>query len=139
MRKSMEVLDNSSPILNDFIELRALAGWENPCADLVKRSLDKSLFWATIYFDKQLVAVGRVVGDGEMYFYIQDVLVHPEHQGKGHGKRIMVSINSYLDSACKPGSTIGLLAAKGKEGFYEKFGYLERDGNVLGLGMCRFV
>ncbi|WP_281246192.1 hypothetical protein [Rheinheimera pacifica] len=36
-------------------------------------------------------------------------------------------------------TTIGLLAAKGKEPFYRHYGFIERDGVELGKGMCRFV
>ena len=28
----------------------------------------------------QLIAAGRVIGDGGVYFYVQDVIVVPEHQ-----------------------------------------------------------
>lgn len=110
-----------------------------PSDEIMRRSIDKSLYWVTMYSKQRLIAMGRVVGDGEMYFYVQDVLVHPEYQGKGHGDEIMGSIDRYLCKKCGPGATIGLLAAKGKEGFYRKFGYSERDGRLLGLGMCKFI
>ena len=45
----------------------------------------------------------------------------------------------YLSKTAKKGSTIGLLAAKGKEGFYQRFKYIERSGEPLGKGMCKFI
>jgi len=80
-----------------------------------------------------------VIGDGAMYFYIQDVIIHPEHQNKGLGSKIMNTLIAHLESCCAPGATIGLLAAHGKESFYLKFGFKPRDGQSLGLGMCRFI
>jgi len=80
-----------------------------------------------------------VIGDGAMYFYIQDVIIHPEHQNKGLGSKIMNTLIAHLESCCAPGATIGLLAAHGKESFYLKFGFEPRDGESLGLGMCRFI
>ena len=76
---------------------------------------------------------------GAMYFYIQDVIIHPEHQNKGLGSKIMNTLIAHLESCCAPGATIGLLAAHGKESFYLKFGFKPRDGQSLGLGMCRFI
>ncbi|MED5425936.1 MAG: GNAT family N-acetyltransferase, partial [Pseudomonadota bacterium] len=114
-------------------------GWSNPCLSVVQKSIDASLFSATIYLDNNLVGCGRVIGDGAMYFYIQDVIIHPEHQNKGLGSKIMNTLIAHLESCCAPGATIGLLAAHGKESFYLKFGFKPRDGQSLGLGMCRFI
>ena len=70
---------------------------------------------------------------------IQDVIVHPEFQKLGLGSKIMQSINGFLSSNCHSGTTVGLLAAKGKEDFYLKHGFVLRNGKDLGLGMCRFI
>ena len=83
--------------------------------------------------------MGRVVGDGAMYFYIQDVIVTPTHQGQGLGHQIMLNIEEYLQSAAAQGATVGLLAAKGKEPFYQRYGYVSRPNTLLGNGMCKFV
>ncbi|WP_227993435.1 GNAT family N-acetyltransferase [Shewanella sp. YLB-07] len=76
---------------------------------MAQKSLNHSLFHVGICDGNQLVAMGRVVGDGAMSFYVQDVVVHPAYQG----------------------STAALLAAKGKEAFYERFGYIQRPSDYL--------
>ena len=83
--------------------------------------------------------MGRVVGDGAMYFYIQDVIVDPYYQQVGIGSVVMEYIEHYLSVSAKKGSTIGLLAAKEKEAFYAKYGYIKRPNDSLGNGMCRFI
>lgn len=128
-----------APNANDFVSLRALIGWGKLELDMAQASLDNSLFHVSAFYKDQLVATGRVVGDGYMYFYIQDVIVHPASQGLGLGAKVMEYIEAYLKKACAKGATVGLFAAKGKEGFYQKFNYLERSGEPLGKGMCRFV
>ena len=91
-------------------------------------------------FDREkLVAIGRVMGDGAMYYYIQDVVVRPTHQGLGLGNQIMQQIEKYLLENASKNAAIGLFAAKGKEGFYQKYGYLVRDGQKLGQALCKFV
>ncbi|NQZ81241.1 MAG: GNAT family N-acetyltransferase [Colwellia sp.] len=136
--KEYEISFNS-PQVEDFANLRLKIGWGAIDLCLAKQSLDNSLFQVAIYHHEKLIAMGRVVGDGFMYFYIQDVIVDPQYQGKGLGNVIMEQIENYLSKAAVKGSTIGLLAAKGKEEFYRKFKYIERSGEPLGKGMCKFI
>nr|WP_275692646.1 GNAT family N-acetyltransferase [Rheinheimera hassiensis] len=97
------------------------------------------MFNTTVRLDGQLIGMARVVGDGFMYFYIQDVIVAPDYRGKGIGHAIMTRVEAYLAKAYTTGATVGLLAAKGKEPFYRRYGFIERDGIELGKGMCRFT
>lgn len=139
----MQVTDvtwlEQAPAVKDFVALRALIGWGQLPIEMAQASLDNSLYQVSAYAGDKLVAMGRVVGDGYMYFYVQDVIVHPTGQGLGLGAKVMDYIESYLKSACLKGATVGVFAAKGKEGFYKKYDYLERTGEPLGKGMCRFV
>lgn len=127
------------PSADEFASLRNLISWRNPSLSLIQQSIDASLFWVSLYRNNELVGCGRIVGDGAMYFYVQDIIVHPNYQNCGLGTIIMTSINQYIEQTCQPGATVGLLAAKGKEAFYDKHSFVARDGNTLGLGMCRFI
>ncbi|ESP92479.1 GNAT family N-acetyltransferase [Pseudoalteromonas luteoviolacea] len=139
MTTSNIVLKQQAPTVEEFAAIRVLIGWSNPQLSTLANSMQASLFWVSAYRDDKLIGTGRVIGDGSMYFYIQDIIVHPEHQNIGLGSQIMGLIGAYLDENCQSGATIGLLAAQGKETFYEKFGFTSRDGTKLGLGMCKFV
>ncbi|WP_164078362.1 GNAT family N-acetyltransferase [Alteromonas facilis] len=133
------IIKEVAPTCVEFAALRKLVGWDNPEDIVLQASIDASLFWITIYSGAQLVATGRVIGDGAMYFYIQDVIVHPSYQQRGLGQQIMSAIERYLDATCQQAATVGLLSAQGKEEFYRRFGFIERDGKTLGLGMCKFL
>ncbi len=73
------------------------------------------------------------MGDGGIYFYIQDVIVLPEFQKKGPGKRIMDALMGYISSHAKSKAFIGLMAAKGVSKFYEKYGFAERPADRPGI------
>jgi GNAT superfamily N-acetyltransferase len=139
MSASQIILKEDPPKVVDFASLRSIVGWENPELSIIQASIDSSLFWVSLYLENQLIGCGRVIGDDAMYFYVQDIIVNPEHQKRGLGFQIMQSINRYLTLHCPVGSTVGLLSAYGKEKFYEKFGFTSRDGQTLGLGMCKFI
>lgn len=128
-----------SPSVEDFLLLRSKVAWGDLDANIAEKSLNNSLFHVAIYHDDQLVGMGRVVGDGAMYFYIQDVVVEPSYQKQGIGAALMDKIEGYLSDVTSQGSTIGLLAAQGKEAFYSRYGYTLRPNSSLGHGMCKFI
>lgn len=130
---------NESPTVEEFIELRRRVGWGETDVLMAKKSIANSLFHVVVRAQGTLVGMGRVVGDGAMYFYIQDVVVSPEHQNQGIGQLLMDRIEAYLSTAAVKGATIGLLAAKGKEGFYSRYAYMLRPNETLGNGMCKFI
>lgn len=76
--------------------------------------------------------MGRVIGDG-LYYYIQDLIVHPAHQSKGIGRKTMGMLMQYINSTAPKGSFIGLMAAKGLEKFYLEFGFQKRPDDAPGM------
>ena len=132
-------VEYTAPALDEFANLRAQAKWQNPDDKTLKASIENSLFWVAVYHIDKLIGTGRIIGDGAMYFYIQDVIVAPSFQKQGIGHLVMAHIENYLSSTGSNGATIALLSAHGKESFYRQYGYVKRDGDVLGLGMCKFI
>lgn len=128
-----------APSVKDFMQLRALMGWGLISERQAALSIERSLAFAVIYEGEQLLAMGRLVGDGALFFYLQDIVVHPEYQRRGLGREVMRQLEIYLSQVALPGATVGLLAAKGNEAFYTEFGYRLRDGEQLGFGLCRYV
>jgi len=128
-----------SPSIEEFLNLRNKIGWGELDFNMAKTSLTNSLFHVIIRDKSKLIGMGRIVGDGAMYFYIQDVIVEPNYQNSGVGSALMEQIENYLSVAAKKGATIGLLAAKGKEEFYTRYNYVLRPNELLGNGMCKSV
>ncbi len=65
----------------------------------------------------------------------------PLEQAKGIGRELMNYAMNYIKSKLKPGWRImvNLQAAKGKEGFYKKFGFIERPNQDFGPGMHQWL
>jgi GNAT superfamily N-acetyltransferase len=55
-------------------------------------------------------------------WYLDLLAVHPDAQGKGCGREL---VQWGIDQAKKDGVVASVISAKGKEGFYGKFGYVE--------------
>ena len=121
--------------LQAFKDLRKLVGWPLPPDQSIEISLRNTEFCVVAYADSELVGMGRIVGDKGFIYFIADIIVKPEYQGKGIGAKIMNSIMLYLEENAPENSYITLMAAKGKEDFYEKFGFFKRPTEKYGCGM----
>ena len=105
---------------------RAPLGTKKP--EKLRRAFENTHTVVFAYDGEQLVGLGRAISDGEYYSGIFDVVVLPEYQGQGIGKKMMNAIHDRI-----PQETTILFAAIGKEPFYEKCGYKK-----LLTGMGRF-
>ena len=128
-----------SPSVIEFNTLRQSVGWPWLNDTLADSALDNSLYLIAVRDHHGLVGLARLVGDGAMYFYIQDCMFKPSHQGKGLGDQLMCHLEDYMQSNAAEGATIGLFAAQNKEAFYQRHGFIERTGDPWGHGMCKFV
>jgi len=127
------ILFERSPTVEDYHRLCRTVGWEHVDDEATEMGLRNALFSVCMIHKDQVIGCGRVVGDGGIYFYIQDIIVLPEFQGRGLGRRIMDAVMNYLSSHAHPNAFIGLMAAKGVSGFYEKHGFAERPPDRPGM------
>lgn len=137
LRKIAEIVYRS-PTIEEYISLRKAVGWDIPDEQAIKISLKNALFSVCLVKGNNIIGYGRVVGDEGLYFYIQDIIVLPEYQGHGYGKKVMDEIMNYINQKARKGAFIGLFSAKGLEGFYKKYGFKERPDENSGAGMFLF-
>ena len=126
-------LENPPP--QEYVHLRALSGFGQITIEQSTESLNNSLFCVSIYHMDKLVGLGRIVGDGVLFFYISDVLVSPHMKGHGIGKTLMKEILTYLEKNVNGLSTVALLAAPHKESFYTQFGFELCPNKYFGQGL----
>ena len=125
----------------EYNDLRAAVHFSVIESSLAAKGLAHSAFIVSARDGGKAVGMARVITDYGYTVYIADVIVHPDYQGKGLGREIMTRIMAYVDENVAPGQAkfITLMAAKGKEGFYEKFGFLKRPTAELGCGMTQWI
>ena len=125
---------NNIPTLEEYTYLCESVGWTNYMNfEVVETSLKNSIHCITVNDNEQIVGMGRIVGDGAIYFYIQDIVVHPEYQKKGIGNEIMNLLVDYLNLHAPDKAFVGLFASQGKESFYEKFDFKDYSPNMTGM------
>ena len=124
-----------------FQELYQSVGWEAPGLDQITMALSHSFATFCAYDGEKAVGMVRLLGDGGMSFYVKDFAVCPEYQGRGVGRLLMAAVEDYILSNIPDGWAVSLelISSKGKEPFYEKFGFEQRPCDWDGAGMFKML
>ncbi len=127
--------------VDTYLKLRASVHWKKLSKTQAQKALDNSLFIVVAYDGRRPAGMGRIVGDGSVICYIQDLLVSPDYQGMGIGKRILQELRNYCLSIREPGTEmmLDLMCAKNREMFYIKHGFIARPTDELGPGMIQYL
>ena len=136
----MDITITNSISAEEYLGLRQAVGWSVFPLEQAEAGLQNS--HVICFRDKEkAVALGRVIWDHGYSVLISDVIVAPEYQGQGLGRKLMEAIMAYLRSLLKPGYRImiSLMAAENKQGFYKKFGFIERPSELFGPGMHQWI
>ena len=123
--------------VKEYCELRLAVGWPMIPEEQAQAGLDNSDFIIACREDKVIVGSARLFWDKGYIAYLADVMVKPEYQKQGIGKKLVNECVLYIDSQLKADWRIKIviLAAKGKEQFYEKQGFEVRPNENDGAGM----
>ncbi|EFM10677.1 GCN5-related N-acetyltransferase [Paenibacillus curdlanolyticus YK9] len=123
------------PTVDEHKSLWDAVGWGKLDTEMSEQSLANSVYGAVVVCDGKVVGMGRIVGDGAMYFYIQDVAVLPEHQKQGIGKMIVDQLLAFIKKRkYKNGiAFVGLFASHGNDKFYEQYGFKDHSPEMTGM------
>ena len=108
-----------------FIELWESVWGGAPTLEQTELAMKNTLFRVSVFDGSKIVAMARMVGDLGLEFYIKDVIVCPEYQGKGIGKLLIGELMAFIDRSAVKGTKvfIELAAMPDKAPFYEKLGF----------------
>jgi len=125
-----------------FNVLTESVGWGHRIIEQVESALKNSLYTVCIIEGDKIIAMARMIGDNSMSYFIKDVVVIPEYQGRGVGKLIINDILFYIKERTPKDwkVSVELMSASGKEAFYEKFGFQKRPStNNVNYGAGMFL
>ena len=106
---------------------------DGPTLEQTRLAMEHTLFRVSVYDGEKVVAMARVNGDMGLDYYIKDVVVRPEYQGRGIGRMLIVELLNYINDNGIPGTEIfvELCAMPDKIPFYEKFGFSANEAQRL--------
>ncbi|MFE6797850.1 GNAT family N-acetyltransferase [Paenibacillus chitinolyticus] len=124
------------PAKADYYELFQSTGWNGDgiwTEDMLHEAVRNSWYVVTVYKGDRLVASGRMVSDGVIQCILCEMMVLPDYRNRGLGSQIMDHLLDYCKS--KGIRWVQLACAKGKQGFYERYGFRERPADAPGMGL----
>lgn len=123
----------------EFIFLWQAVHWgDGPSLEQTKLAMEHTLFRVSIYDGDKIIAMARMIGDMGLDYYIKDVVVIPEYQGKGIGRLLIDELLKFIkENGVKDTDIfVELCAMPDKIPFYEKFGFDSNEAQRLKM-MCR--
>ncbi len=104
-----------------ILAVYAATGWSHARdPDRLRTAVERADLALVAVHDGEVVGFVRTMSDGAFAVYIADILVSPDHQGQGFGRRLMQGVLDHY-----PLETFHhqvLIAERGAHGFYSRMG-----------------
>ena len=81
-----------------FIELWETVWGDGPSLEQTRLAMKHTIFRVSIWDGDCIVAMARMNGDMGLNYYIKDVVVRPEYQGKGIGRILIDELSLQIKS-----------------------------------------
>ena len=133
----MEITYTQNMTAEEYNEMRGSVNWRLLTPGQAERGLAHTAFVVAARDGEKIIGMGRMLFDYGYTAYLGDVIIRPEYQGMGIGTEIVTRLKDMVMEAANQGDKIMfiLVAATGKEGFYEKLGFKVRPNEINGSGM----
>lgn len=132
------IIKHNELTAEEFIFLWETVWGDGPSLEQTRLAMEHTLFRVSIYDGNEIVAMARMIGDMGLNYYIKDVVVKPEYQGKGIGRLLINELFKFIkENGVKDTDIfVELCAVPDKIPFYEKFGFNANEAQRLKM-MCR--
>ena len=129
-------IETRLPTVEEHSALAASVGWSDHFDQAsIGASLAGSTHGVVAVADGRAVGMARLVGDGVHYFYVQDVIVHPDHAEAGLGSQLVGHLLDWVAATAPSEAFVGLFASPEAVDLYSEFRFVTTDMT----GMHRFV
>lgn len=115
-----------SPTVKEYQQLTASVGWSAFSSDEVVTKLLETPVFAIVAEDettKQIIGCGLVVSDHASFYYIKDLVVHPNWQSQHVGTAMMKALTDWIEKNGANRSLVALITGEDLSLFYKRFGF----------------
>ena len=117
----------------EFISLWETVWGSGPSLEQTRLAMDHTLFRVSVFDGDKIIGMARMIGDMGLDYYIKDVIVRPEYQGKGVGRLLINELLVFVNDngISGTGVFVELCAMPDKIPFYQKFGFDSNEAQRL--------
>jgi len=124
-----------TPPAEDYLRLRVAAGLSRKSPEGAAIGLANSWHSVVVRHGGEIVGMGRVIGDGGLFFMVVDIAVEPAHQGRGLGKAIMAALVERLRQAAPSRAHVALIADGEAHRLYAQYDFTLTAPGGVGMQM----
>ena len=119
----------------EFMMLWETVWGPGPSLEQTRLAMEHTLFRVSVFDGDRIIAMARMIGDMGLDYYIKDVIVRPEYQGKGIGRLLINELLQFVNDngISGTGVFVELCAKPDKIPFYQKFGFEANEAQRLKL------
>ena len=129
------VVNLRTPTVDEYRRLRAVAGLTQRSAEGATLGLANTFIGVVIEKGGHAIGMGRIIGDGALFFQVVDIAVEPGHQGRGVGKAIMGALMNELRKRAATDAYVSLIADGKANRLYAQFGFEPVAPKSTGMAM----
>lgn len=118
------------PGVDDYRRLRLATGLSDKSVEAATRGLAHTTHGVSLLRGDEVVGMGRIVGDDGCFYFVVDIAVVPELQGRGLGKRIMSALDAWVRAHAPKGAHVSLFADGPAKHLYARYGFAQSDHSV---------
>ena len=116
-----------APEVAEFQLLRQVLAYDEISDEVVERALANTLFAVCAERDSLIIGCARVIGDGAMYFFIEDLMIMPGIEDPAEEKSIidfmMDEVMNYLEQNAPPNAFFCIKDSQTAQEYCKQFGF----------------
>lgn len=115
------------PTAEEYLNLVTAVGWEHHSNnDMTEKILSAPIYAvaAENAVNNQCIGCAMLLSDRASFYYVKDVMVHPDWQGKGVGSMLMKQLTDWLDSNAPENAYVCLITPENLAPFYKQFDFV---------------
>ncbi len=124
------------PTIKEFQQVQASVGWGKDTNDAKTEATLAAVLHAAVAEDivsGKVIGCALLLGDNVSFYYVKDVMVHKDWQGRRVGTALMRELTDWLERHAPDNALVGLFTRDTLEPFYKQFGF------APGFAMLRYM
>jgi GNAT superfamily N-acetyltransferase len=121
------------PTVEEYQYLASSVGWHlYNNTETVQKLLKAPVFGVVAEDSSNHKSIGcaLLISDHASFYYVKDVIVHPDWQGKQVGSALMKELGRWLESNAANNALVALITGEDLSPFYQQFGFAPAFGMV---------
>ncbi|MGJ8528691.1 GNAT family N-acetyltransferase [Maritalea sp.] len=127
-------VEHKVPSVEEYCAMRIATGLSAKTEQMASIGLPNSIFAISIRDESgDLIAMGRLVGDGGCFVQVADIAVRPDWQGQGLGRKVMQELMTFVQENLPKSIWVNLFADGTAKELYKQFGFGETAPSSVGM------